>query len=99
MTERRETLKKYRTTILLSSLKISSPYTIYSEFYGSPYAQNWMFELSKFSQIHSHMQIKHVCSSGKATNYSQHLANAYNSVSDFVAYIYIYIYIYIYVAG
>ena len=55
MTDRCEIFRKYRATILLSTLKISTLFTIFCGFYASPNAQNRMCELCTFSQIQSHI--------------------------------------------
>ena len=50
-----ETFKDCRTTIPLSSLKVSTLCIIRCDFYGSLNTQNWMCELCTFSQIRSHI--------------------------------------------
>ena len=57
MTDRCETFRDFRTTIPLSSLKVSNLYTIACDFYGSPNKQNQMCKLCTFSQIRSHMML------------------------------------------
>ena len=54
MLDRFETFRDCRTTIPLSSLKISYLHTIHCGFYRSPNTQNQMYELCIFSQIWSH---------------------------------------------
>ena len=55
MTDSCETFRDCRTTIPLSSLKVSNLYTIACGFYGSPNEQNRMCEQGTFSQIRSHI--------------------------------------------
>ena len=54
MTDRCETFRDYKTTILLLSLKILNLYSIPCGLYGSPNEKNQMCELCTFSQILSH---------------------------------------------
>ena len=63
MMNRCHTFSDCRSTITLSSLKISNLYTIPLGFYGSPNAQNWMCELCTFSQIWSHIDVINTCTS------------------------------------
>ena len=55
-----ETFRDCRTTISVSSLKVSHLYTIPCSFYESPNEKNWMCELCTFSQIRSHMEVEKV---------------------------------------
>ena len=43
MTDRCETLRDYKTTIPLCSLRISNVFTIQSDYYGSPNVQNQIY--------------------------------------------------------
>ena len=64
MSERCETFRVCKTTILLSSVNILILYTIPCTcgFYGSSKEQNEMYELSVFSQIQSQlMLVKEKC--------------------------------------
>ena len=54
MTDRCETFRDYKNTILLLSLKISNLYSIPYGLYGSSNEKNQMCELCMFSQILSH---------------------------------------------
>ena len=55
MTDICETFRNCRTTISLSSVKVSNLYTIHSGFYGSRNLQNRMCKLCIFSQIQSYI--------------------------------------------
>ena len=55
---RYRTFSNHRTSIPLSSLKVTNMYNILCRFYGSPNEQNWMCRLFIFSQIQSHIIIK-----------------------------------------
>ena len=63
--DRCATLRDCRTTISLSSLKVSYLYTIPYGNYESPNEQNGMRELCMFSQMRSHYIYIYVSGPGK----------------------------------
>ena len=78
MTDRCEMFRNCRTTIPLSSLKISTLYTIICDFYASPNAQNRMCELCTFSQIRLHILV--ASSKLEAEEQKQMLCSVFNKL-------------------
>ena len=55
MTDECEIYRDYKTTILVSLLKVSNLYAIPCHSYEYPIDQNWMYELCTFSQFQSNI--------------------------------------------